>query len=101
MAVDAAGWAEVAEVFRAAANRLEKIHELNRRRMAQSAEEATSLVVGMAAFEPAPQDWTPDLQVPEIGDAATNGGAPAADDRSDAAPDPGDAGEGGTGASSA
>src|SRR5205085_2900954 len=52
MAVDSAGWEEVATVFEAAAARLEKIHELNRRRMAESGEEPTSLVVGMAAFEP-------------------------------------------------
>jgi DNA-binding transcriptional ArsR family regulator len=59
MAVDAAGWAEVVEVFQAATARLQKIHELNRRRMSQSGEAPTSVVVGMAAFEPAPQDWEP------------------------------------------
>jgi DNA-binding transcriptional ArsR family regulator len=62
MAVDAAGWAEVAAVFQAAANRLEAIHALCRRRIDQgdSDEEAISLVVGMAAFEPAPDGWVPD-----------------------------------------
>jgi DNA-binding transcriptional ArsR family regulator len=59
MAVDAAGWEEVAEVFKAARARLEKIHELNRRRMKQSGEGARSMVVGMAAFEPAPDGWEP------------------------------------------
>src|ERR1700761_8661927 len=57
MAVDQAGWAEVAAVFQAVNNRLEAIHALCRRRMEQSDEEAISLVVGMAAFEPAPEDW--------------------------------------------
>jgi DNA-binding transcriptional ArsR family regulator len=59
MAVDEDGWAEVAEVFQAAAARLEKIHELNRRRLKQSGGEARSVVVGMAAFEPAPDGWEP------------------------------------------
>lgn len=74
MAVDAEGWAEVAVVFQAAAARLEKIHELNRRRMAESGEEATSLVVGMAAFEPAPQDFVPN---PDALEPGTNGTSPA------------------------
>jgi DNA-binding transcriptional ArsR family regulator len=79
MAVDEAGWAEVAAVFAAAANRLEAIHALCRRRIEQSdEEEATPLVVGMAAFEPAPDGWTPD-QVMEVGGAATNGAGPSGD----------------------
>ncbi|HEY2480397.1 MAG TPA: winged helix-turn-helix domain-containing protein [Solirubrobacterales bacterium] len=60
MAVDETGWAEVAAVFEAVTNRLEAIHELCRRRMSQSSEEPTSLVVGMAAFEPAPDGWVPE-----------------------------------------
>ena len=75
MAVDAAGWEEVALVFKAAVARLEKIHELNRRRMSQSGEEPTSMVVGMAAFEPAPHDWVPDPDAPS---RSTNGTDPAA-----------------------
>jgi DNA-binding transcriptional ArsR family regulator len=59
MAVDAAGWAEVAAVFEAVTNRLEAIHELCRRRLEQSGETSTPLVVGMAAFEPAPDGWVP------------------------------------------
>jgi DNA-binding transcriptional ArsR family regulator len=70
MAVDAAGWAEVAEVFKATKARLEKIHELNRRRMEASGEDATSVVVGMAAFEPAPHDWKP-------GEGTPDGNAPS------------------------
>ena len=62
LAVDPAGWAEVAAVFEAAANRLEAIHALCRRRMGASGEESTPLVVGMAAFEPAPDDWSPDQE---------------------------------------
>jgi DNA-binding transcriptional ArsR family regulator len=75
MAVDSAGWEEVALVFQAATARLEKIHELNRRRMAESGEEPTSLVVGMAAFEPAPLDWAPDPDAPP---RDTNGSGPSA-----------------------
>jgi DNA-binding transcriptional ArsR family regulator len=62
MSVDAAGWAEVAAVFEAVTNRLESIHELCRRRMAQSDEEPTPLVIGMAAFEPAPDGWAPKVE---------------------------------------
>jgi hypothetical protein len=40
--------------------------------MEQSDEEATALVVGMAAFEPAPDGWAPDPAT-EMGGAATNG----------------------------
>jgi DNA-binding transcriptional ArsR family regulator len=57
MAVDAAGWAEVTAVFAAATNRLEAIHALCRKRMDQSGEEATPMIVGMAGFEPAPDGW--------------------------------------------
>ncbi|MBS1678137.1 MAG: winged helix-turn-helix transcriptional regulator [Actinobacteria bacterium] len=78
MAVDTEGWAEVTAVFEAVNNRLEAIHELCRRRMERSGDEATPLVVGMAAFEPAPQDF-----VPEVGSAmdtrGADGGAPEAD----------------------
>jgi DNA-binding transcriptional ArsR family regulator len=80
MAVDEAGWAEVAAVFEAVTNRLEAIHELCRRRMAQNNEESTALVVGMAAFEPAPNGFVPELGA-EVdtrpGAAATNGADPA------------------------
>jgi DNA-binding transcriptional ArsR family regulator len=72
MAVDEAGWAEVAAVFKAAANRLEAIHALCRRRMEQSEEEAAPLVVGMAAFEPAPDGWVPDPTAAP-GGASSNG----------------------------
>jgi DNA-binding transcriptional ArsR family regulator len=65
LAVDPAGWAEVAAVFEAAANRLEAIHALCRKRMEASGEEATPLVVGMAAFEPAPEDWIGDADESE------------------------------------
>src|ERR1700753_2450084 len=70
MAVDQAGWEEVAAVFEAAANRLEAIHALCRKRMDQSGEDPIPLVIGMAAFEPAPEGWVPD---PSAGDGA--GGA--------------------------
>ncbi len=76
MAVDAEGWAEVAAVFEAVTNRLEKIHELCRRRMAQNGEEPTALVVGMAAFEPAPDGWVAelgaDVEVRPAGGAGAN-----------------------------
>jgi DNA-binding transcriptional ArsR family regulator len=61
MAVDAAGWAEVAAVFEAVTNRLEAIHELCRRRLESGDEEPTPLVVGMAAFEPAPAGFVPEV----------------------------------------
>jgi DNA-binding transcriptional ArsR family regulator len=72
MAVDAAGWAEVAAVFEAVNNRLEAIHELCRRRIEQDGDEPTSLVVGIAAFEPAPDGWVPtvgaEMDGPEAAD---------------------------------
>jgi DNA-binding transcriptional ArsR family regulator len=81
MAVDQTGWAEVAAVFEAVTNRLEAIHELCRRRMEQNGEESTSLVVGMAAFEPAPNGFVPEvgaemdarLRGEENGDGAAEG----------------------------
>jgi DNA-binding transcriptional ArsR family regulator len=75
MAVDQAGWAEVAAVFEAAANRLEAIHALCRRRIEQGEGEAIPLVVGMAAFEPAPEDWVAD-PTSRPATAGTNGSAP-------------------------
>ena len=36
------------------------------------------MVVGMAAFEPAPDGWSPD-QAMEVGGAATNGAGPSTD----------------------
>ena len=78
MAVDEAGWAEVAAVFEAVGNRLEAIHELCRRRLEKSDEEPTPLVVGMAAFEPAPDGWSP-------GDGADVEGPNGADDEKDVA----------------
>jgi DNA-binding transcriptional ArsR family regulator len=73
MAVDAAGWAEVATVFEAATKRLEAIHALCRKRMDQSGEEAIPLIVGTAAFEPAPDGW--EAGDPTVGDAALDGSA--------------------------
>jgi DNA-binding transcriptional ArsR family regulator len=80
MAVDAAGWEEVAAVFQAAANRLEAIHALCRRRMTESGDEAIPLVVGMAAFEPAPKGWEAGpAAVDAIADGVGEGeGAPTA-----------------------
>jgi DNA-binding transcriptional ArsR family regulator len=74
MAVDQAGWDEVAAVFEAATNRLEAIHALCRKRMDQSGEEAIPLVIGMAAFEPAPDGWAPDpTAVDGTGGAVSDG----------------------------
>jgi DNA-binding transcriptional ArsR family regulator len=80
MAVDAAGWEEVAAVFQAAANRLEAIHALCRRRMTESGDEAIPMVVGMAAFEPAPEGWEADpVGVDRVADGVGEGeGAPTA-----------------------
>ena len=71
MAVDAAGWEEVTAVFEAAANRLEAIHALCRRRMDKSGEEAIPMIVGMAGFEPAPEGW--EVGDPTVGDGAAAG----------------------------
>jgi DNA-binding transcriptional ArsR family regulator len=79
MAVDEAGWAEVTAVFGAVTNRLEAIHELCRRRMEQNDEESIALVVGMAAFEPAPNGFVPELGSEvdaRLGGAAANGADP-------------------------
>ncbi|HVV90095.1 MAG TPA: helix-turn-helix domain-containing protein [Solirubrobacterales bacterium] len=77
MAVDAAGWAEVAAVFEAVTNRLEAIHELCRRRLEESGDEPTPLVVGMAAFEPAPDGWVPkvgaEMEGPDVVEPSGNG----------------------------
>jgi DNA-binding transcriptional ArsR family regulator len=75
MAVDEVGWTEVAAVFEAAANRLEAIHALCRRRIEKSEEEALALVVGMAAFEPAPDGWVADPAVTPAA-AGANGSGP-------------------------
>jgi len=72
MAVDEAGWAEVTAVFEAVTNRLEAIHALCRRRMAGSGEESTALVVGMAAFEPAPNGFVPGTEA-DAGVTAADG----------------------------
>ncbi len=84
MAVDEAGWAEVQAVFGAVTNRLEAIHELCRRRMKQSGEEPTALVVGMAAFEPAPDGWMPKVGAEVVGPEVALDGSDAAFDGSDA-----------------
>jgi DNA-binding transcriptional ArsR family regulator len=79
MAVDQPGWAEVAAVFEAVTNRLEAIHELCRRRMEQAGEEPTALVVGMAAFEPAPNGFVPEAGAEmeaRLGVADSNGADP-------------------------
>ncbi len=83
MAVDEAGWAEVTAVFEAVTNRLEAIHELCRRRMEKNEEESKALVVGMAAFEPAPDGFVPEvgaeMDVPRDADGVADGeGAPSA-----------------------
>jgi DNA-binding transcriptional ArsR family regulator len=90
MAVDEAGWAEVKAVFEAVTNRLEAIHELCRRRLEQNKEESTALVVGMAAFEPAPEGFVPEVGS-EVdvrpGSARTNGSTPHGGDPAGAVDD--------------
>jgi DNA-binding transcriptional ArsR family regulator len=85
MAVDEAGWSEVAAVFEAASKRLEAIHALSRKRIEEGDEEepATSLVVGMAAFEPAPYGWKPGSG--PVAGTAPNGGDPVAEGKTDGA----------------
>jgi DNA-binding transcriptional ArsR family regulator len=80
MAVDAAGWEEVAAVFAAAGNRLEAIHALSRRRIDKSGEEAIPMIVGMAGFEPAPEGWEPGD--PTVLDATADGSSDGATDGS-------------------
>lgn len=98
MAVDAAGWEEVTAVFEAVTNRLEAIHELCRRRMAQNDEEATALVVGMAAFEPAPEGFVPEVGAEVEGGTAAVDGTGADADGTGAATDGAAGGEGASGA---
>jgi hypothetical protein len=61
-------------------NRLEAIHELCRRRLEQAGEESTALVVGMAAFEPAPNGFVPEVgaEVDGPDGVAEGDGAPSA-----------------------
>jgi DNA-binding transcriptional ArsR family regulator len=87
MAVDETGWEEVAAVFAAVGNRLEAIHDLCRRRLESSGEEATPLVVGMAAFEPAPDGWVPGDDSVETNGVGANGSDPAAKAKADAGDD--------------
>jgi hypothetical protein len=88
MAVDEIGWEEVAAVFAAVGNRLEAIHDLCRRRLESSGEEATPLVVGMAAFESAPHGWVPGDDSVEMNGASANGSDPTAKAKADdGAPD--------------
>ncbi|MBS1886373.1 MAG: winged helix-turn-helix transcriptional regulator [Actinobacteria bacterium] len=78
MSVDATGWAEVAAVFDAVTNRLEAIHELCRRRMEANGEPPTALIVGMAAFEAAPDGWTPgEPPAPDSAEPVDEGESPA------------------------
>jgi DNA-binding transcriptional ArsR family regulator len=63
LAVDEVGWAQAAEVLDEALARLQAVHDQSRRRMAMTGEEATAMIVGLAAFEAA----APDQAQPESG----------------------------------
>jgi DNA-binding transcriptional ArsR family regulator len=56
LAVDKAGWVEVAEILRDALDRVQAVHDRCEVRMQLSGEEATAIVVGLAAFEAAGPD---------------------------------------------
>ncbi|MDX6627717.1 MAG: hypothetical protein QOE56_2706 [Solirubrobacterales bacterium] len=53
MAVDELGWAQAAEVLNEALARLQSVHEQSRHRLAMTGDEATPMIVGLAAFEAA------------------------------------------------
>jgi DNA-binding transcriptional ArsR family regulator len=53
LAIDAVGRVQVAEIMEAAVAQLRAVPEQSRQRVAMTGEELTSLVVGLAAFEPA------------------------------------------------
>jgi len=53
MAVDEVGWAQAAEVLGEALARLQSVHEQSRHRLEMTGGEATSMIVGLAAFEAA------------------------------------------------
>ncbi|HEX5608821.1 MAG TPA: winged helix-turn-helix domain-containing protein [Solirubrobacterales bacterium] len=56
VAVDQEGRAEVTEILADAAARLQRVHERSIERIADSGEEPTSMIVGLAAFESADAD---------------------------------------------
>ena len=56
LAVDEVGWAQTAAVLDEARVRLQAVHEQSRKRLAMSGEEATAMIVGLAAFEAAASD---------------------------------------------
>lgn len=53
MAVDEIGWAQAADVLNEALARLQSVHEQSRHRLTMTADEATPMIVGLAAFEAA------------------------------------------------
>jgi DNA-binding transcriptional ArsR family regulator len=53
MAVDDVGWAQAAEVLGEALTRLQGVHEQSRRRIEMTSDDATTMIVGLAAFEAA------------------------------------------------
>ena len=53
MAVDEVGWAQVAEVLNETLARLQSVHEQSRHRLEMTGDEATAMIVGLAAFEAA------------------------------------------------
>lgn len=56
LAVDQVGWVQVAEVLGEALSRLQAVHEQSRQRLEITGEEATAMIVGLAAFEAAVAD---------------------------------------------
>lgn len=53
MAVDEVGWGQAAEVLNEAIARLQSVHEQSRRRLEMTGDDATAMIVGLAAFEAA------------------------------------------------
>lgn len=53
MAVDEVGWEQAAEVLNEAIARLQSVHEQSRRRLEMTGDDATAMIVGLAAFEAA------------------------------------------------
>jgi DNA-binding transcriptional ArsR family regulator len=68
MAVDQLGWTQAAEVLDEALVRLQMVYEQSRGRMAMTGEDATQMIVGLAAFEAALAEEASEEDEPTDGD---------------------------------
>jgi DNA-binding transcriptional ArsR family regulator len=78
LAVDELGWAQVAEVLDETLARLQAVHTQSRGRLEITGEEATQMIVGLAAFEAAKPPETPgDGEEEDAADGAQPGAGAA------------------------